>query len=120
MKVIVHLTLYCCLLMIFQVVPVGAQQFKWVRGGGSTQSIVIGSTPGATMVEATYNMCTDQNGNVYALTNVGTDAPIIADTFNMPAGGYGAPSNIFLTSYGCNGKMRWAKLIGSNDGITGL
>ena len=56
-------------------------------------------------------MCTDPNGNVYTLSNLGND-PIIADTFH--ANPYGETNNILLTSYNCSGQMRWAKLIGSS------
>lgn len=94
---------------------VNGQQFKWVRGGGSPESIVIGSTPSAQYIEGAYFICTDPNGNVYALNVVGNDPPITADTFSMPAGGYGANNNLLLTSYNCNGQMRWAKFIGSID-----
>ena len=78
-----------------------AQQFKWVTGGGTVSS----------NVEQVQSMCTDPNGNVYALSAVGND-PIVADTFHETP--YGATENILLTSYNCSGQMRWAKLIASS------
>ena len=107
----------CIACFSFSIICVNAQQFKWVRGGGTSQTITIGSTPGATIVEGTYYMCTDPDGNIYALNNVGTN-PIISDTFHRASGAYGAPSNMLITSYNCSGQMRWAKLIGSNNGVT--
>lgn len=79
------------------------QQFKWVKGGGTTDAIPSGRDD-----ESVYYMCTDPNGNVYSLSVVGAD-PIKADTFSHSACGY--HTNILLTSYRCDGTMRWAKLI---------
>ncbi len=41
--------------------------------------------------------CTDLNGNVYTLSNVGTNAPMIAVTFYRATGAFGNPQNILLT-----------------------
>lgn len=60
-------------------------------------------------------MCTDQNGNVYALSVVGNN-PIIADTFYRPSA-YGSPRNFLFTSHNCNGQMRFAKLVSANEAI---
>ena len=85
-----------------------AQQFQWVTGGGTNQS-----SPNLNInPEGVYYMCTDPNGNVYALSNVGNNA-IIADTFYRSSA-YGPDRNILLTSYTCSGQMRWAKLIASS------
>ena len=86
------------------------QQFKWVRGGGTIQD--FSSLPSRENEQVKF-MCTDPNGNVYALSQVGNN-PIVADTFHGLA--YGANENILLTSYNCSGQMRWAKLIASSGG----
>ena len=83
------------------------QQFKWVKGGGTIDAIPSGGTE-----ESVQYMCTDPNGNVYALNVVGAN-PITADTFSHPACGF--HNNILLTSYKCDGTMRWAKLINGSD-----
>ena len=100
-----------CFIMLFLCIVSGqAQQFKWVKGGGTTQDF---SASPSNMWERTEYMCTDANGNIYALSNVGTN-PIFADTFHRASGAYGANQNILLTSYNCNGQMRWAKLLANN------
>jgi hypothetical protein len=89
------------------------QQFKWVRGGGSNEVMPSGYTE-----ESVQFICTDPNGNIYALSIVGGSSPSIpvyADTFYKATGAYGSPNNALLTSYTCSGIMRWAKLIASTD-----
>ena len=85
-----------------------AQQFQWVKGGGTIYD--FSSAPGSESEQVKF-MCTDANGNVYAISQIGND-PIVADTFH--ASPYGADQNILLTSYNCAGQMRWAKLIASS------
>jgi Secretion system C-terminal sorting domain/Beta-propeller repeat/PKD domain len=85
-----------------------AQQFKWVKGGGSTDAL---SSP-STIQETTLFMCTDPNGNVYTLNRVG-NTDIVADTFYAASAG-GINNEILITSYNCSGQMRWAKLIANN------
>ncbi|MHB8207630.1 PKD domain-containing protein [Mucilaginibacter sp.] len=93
-------------------IPANAQQFKWAKGGGSNANF---SSAPSTESEQTKYICTDPDGNVYALSQVG-DNSIFADTFVRLEGAYGADQNILLTSYNCSGQMRWAKLIASNAG----
>ncbi|MBS1528667.1 MAG: T9SS type A sorting domain-containing protein, partial [Bacteroidetes bacterium] len=62
-------------------------------------------------------ICTDANKNVY-ITAVVDDDNITADTFYRassayPAGGY--RPRILLASYTCNGIMRWAKMLQSEQ-----
>ena len=92
----------CFILFFLSTYFMQAQQFKWARGGGA-------STTGD---QSVAYMCTDPNGNVYALSIVGGDAPIVADTFHSSFY-YGTNPIILITSYNCNGQMRWAKPIGS-------
>ena len=93
----------CFFTFFISITTLHAQQFKWVTGGGTVSSFT----------EQVNFMCTDPNGNVYVLSNVGND-PITADTFHATP--YGATDNILLTSYNCSGQMRWAKLIASSSG----
>lgn len=100
-------------LLISNCLNLNAQTFKWVKGGGSTADL-SGST--ITDWEASDFMCTDLHGNIYSLNIVGSPS-IVADTFHASA--YGANNAILLTSYTCNGQMRWAKLIGSGYEMKG-
>ncbi len=87
-----------------------AQQMQWVKGGGTNEtSAYLSTNP-----EGTYYMCTDPNGNVYALSIVGQNE-IFADTFYRN-GAYGVDINILLSSYNSAGQMRFAKLIASSAG----
>ncbi|PQJ09762.1 hypothetical protein CJD36_017700 [Flavipsychrobacter stenotrophus] len=89
-----------------------AQQFQWVKGGGTNQtSSYLNNNP-----EGVYYMCTDSNSNVYTLSIVGNTA-IHADTFYR-SGAYGVDLNLLVSSYDCSGQMRWAKLIGSSAGLS--
>jgi len=111
-QIVIKLSL-CFFAIILPAASIQAQQFKWVTGGGTTYD--FSSLP-SQQSEQTYYMCTDPNGNIYALSQVGNN-PIYADTFYRASGAYGADQNVLLTSYTCNGVMRWAKLIASSSGI---
>jgi len=99
-----------CLVALLLTIVSHAQQFRWVRGGGTIYDF---SLSGSIHDEQVKYMCTDHNGNIYMLSQVG-NAAITADTFHSTP--YGSTDNIVLTSYNCNGQMRWAKLIGSSGG----
>jgi len=109
-QIVIKLSL-CFFAIILPAASIQAQQFKWVTGGGTSED--FSSSPSSE--ERTEFMCTDPNGNIYALNQVGNN-PIYADTFYRSGGTYGADQNILLTSYNCNGVMRWAKLIASSGG----
>jgi hypothetical protein len=84
-----------------------AQAYSWVKGGGSTVTYAISGD-----YEQVLHMCTDSNGNVYTVSNVGT-VNILADTFYRALAHNSSPGlvhNLFA-SYNCDGTMRWAKLI---------
>jgi hypothetical protein len=102
-----HLTkiTFITLILICNLFNAQAQNFKWVKGGGAP----------TTSNQHTDFMCTDPNGNVYALSTLGGNAPLIADTFHSSFY-YGTNNIILITSYNCNGQMRWAKPIGSSGG----
>ena len=103
--------------ILLESLTVQAQQYKWVRGGGSTNSLNNGAIKG----EWVTNICTDDNGNVYQLSLVGDDN-IKADTFFLSSAFNTAPGgswHILFSSYSCNGIMRFAKVIesfGSTEG----
>ena len=111
MKQYIERIILTSILAFFCIIPSYAQQFKWVKGGGTIQD--FGSDPISTW-EQTEFMCTDPNGNIYALSLVG-NLPIYADTF-YKSGAYGVYPNTLITSYTCDGVMRWAKLIASSGG----
>ncbi|MBW7913074.1 MAG: T9SS type A sorting domain-containing protein [Taibaiella sp.] len=86
-----------------------AQHFRWLTGGGSTETLNNGVYQG----EWVTHMCTDDNGNVYTLALVG-DYNIKADTFFLSQSFHpnnGASWNTLFMSHDCNGNMRFAKLI---------
>lgn len=89
--------------------PVFAQDYQWVKGGGGSDAVAVGSSE---KNEGSYFMCTDQNRNIYSINIVGNSA-MTADTFHASSA-LGAPNNILITSYSCTGQMRWAKLIASS------
>lgn len=103
------LAIFCSLFFYF-LFSVTAQNYKWVRGGGTTASM-----SSSFHNEGSYYTCTDPHGNVYSLNIVG-NSPIYADTFYRSSA-YGAATNILVTSYNCSGQMRWAKLIGSANNL---
>ncbi len=110
MKHLIKELAICLIVLFLYSIGSHAQQFKWVKGGGTDQDL---SSLGGASAEQSEYMCTDLNGNIYTLNQIGTNA-IIADTFHRTTGAYGASHNIFVTSYTSNGLMRWAKLIASS------
>ena len=88
------LSLAILLLLLLLGADAHAQTYRWVRGGGTDQ--VLSS---AINDEAVYKMCTDPNGNVYALSTVGINS-VTADTFYWP-GGIGSSQSILFTSHNC-------------------
>ncbi len=113
MKQIIKRITLVLILIFITALPAQSQQFKWIKGGGTDQDL---SSFGSREWEQTKFMCTDPNGNIYALSIVGNN-PIYADTFYRSTGAYGASNNILITSYNCNGQMRWAKLLASSADI---
>lgn len=84
-----------------------AQSWQWgVRGGG----IADNSTGQETVVD----MATDAHGNVYALSRVnGANGSITVG--NITKNTIGGTSDMLVTSYNCNGQLRWLKVIGTNS-----
>ncbi len=98
--------LFIVLLSILFCSNLFAQQYQWVKGGGTTDDI----SPPYTK-EGSYYMCTDQNKNIYSLNVIGSHTAMTADTFTHGSTPFVVSNNILITSYNCNGVMRWAKLI---------
>ncbi len=90
-----------------------SQQYKWTTGGGSDNNTQISKE-----YDKPKYICSDENKNIYILTQVG-DHNIKADTFSLTqSSNTGLPYpliHILFASYDCNGNMRFAKLIESND-----
>ncbi len=82
------------------------QQYQWAKGGGTTDAIT-----GSYTNEGSYYMYTDQNKNVYSLNIIGSHSTMTADTFTHSATPFVVSNNVLVTSYNCNGVMRWAKLL---------
>ncbi|MBS1528665.1 MAG: T9SS type A sorting domain-containing protein [Bacteroidetes bacterium] len=87
-----------------------AQNYKWLKGGGSSTPTSFGPTS-----NRVRQICTDANKNIY-ITAVVDDDNITADTFyrassDFPSGGY--VPRLLLASYTCDGTLRWAKMLQS-------
>ncbi len=100
---------FFCLILIIASFSASAQDYQWVKGGGGSDAVSVGSSE---KNEGSYFVCTDQNRNIYSINIVGNSA-MTADTFHASSA-LGAPNNILITSYTCTGQMRWAKLIASS------
>jgi hypothetical protein len=105
-------------IILFYALAGYSQSYDWITGGGSTEDM----NPAQSFTwEKVTNMCTDDNGNLYTTSVVGS-SNIVADTFNLLAAHNTAYSQIhvLLSSYRCDGTMRWSKLIeSSNDTYIG-
>lgn len=103
------------LVWFFTLLPqiIFAQAVNWARGGGT-----VWGTSVSTAHERAKLMTVDDNGNVYVASFIASGI-VYADTFS---GGTLSSGNILLSSYDCDGNMRWAKLITSRSGceVTGM
>jgi len=106
---IVYIRLLVCFIVVFlDILPLYAQQYQWANGGGTTISdVYYDNHP-----ERTQYICTDANGNVYALSNIGY-YDVYADT-SFIGYSYEENANMVVTSYNCEGKLRWSKIITSS------
>ncbi len=100
--------LVCFIALLIHSPALHAQQYQWVNGGGSTADLYVDMEND---FERVLYMCTDLNGNIYALSNV--------NYYTVYAGGdtidtYGG-DNLLISSYNCFGQQRWAKAITSTD-----
>jgi len=88
-----------------------AQSYKWIKGGGSTTTMLY-----SRLDEQVTQMCTDANKNLYITSFLGDN--VKADTFVVAAthnNGYGSYSHLIFASYRCDGTMRWAKILESEN-----
>ena len=96
----------CFFIFFAGVSSLHAQTFNWVTGGGTPEDL---SGQPSQYWEQTKFICTDANGNIYALSQIGNYYSVVADTFSQYS--IGVNPNVLLTSYNCSGQMRWAKLL---------
>jgi hypothetical protein len=80
-----------------------AQTWQWAVGGGSSNNSAI-----ADQFERIEDIALDVHGNVYTLSNVGTNDINVGGVL-VPGWTYG---NIMINSFTCDGAFRWAKIIG--------
>ncbi len=88
------------------------QEWKWAKYGGSNDDI-----PGGfySMPEKVVSMATDPQGNIFALSPVGISQLEIdgvpKESYSSYAGG-DATLDYMISSFSCEGELRWAKVIG--------
>jgi PKD repeat protein len=97
---------WCFLALFFSFFSANGQQYSWAKGGGTTTAALI-----PIEYEQGLHNCTDANGNVYQVSQV-NGYGVTADTFSATA--YDNYENLLISSYTCDGVMRWAKLITSS------
>lgn len=103
-RYVIILTVLCLLLTATES---QSQSWRWGARGGSA-SFEAGDW------ETVKDMATDQNGNIYVLSNVYTSGINVTGGGNSVTG-FGR-ENVLITSYRCDGSFRWKKLIGGpND-----
>lgn len=89
------------------IINLQAQDFRWGKRGGSTTLAGLGGPPWENVVD----MATDRNGNTYILSNVLKNNIDVSGTLRQ---GYGQTDEM-LSSYSCDGKLRWVKLLGTKE-----
>ena len=89
------------LLFVFTTHITNGQTWQWGKSGGSFESV-----QGNEKVES---MITDNDGNVYILTRIGTNGLQIDGN---PKEAYGNP-DYMIASFSCSGEYRWSRVIGS-------
>jgi PKD repeat protein len=90
-------------LLIFSVNFSHAQTWQWAVGGGSSNNSAI-----ADQFERIEDIALDVHGNVYTLSNVGTNDINVG---GVPVVGW-QYGNILVNSFTCDGALRWSKIIG--------
>jgi PKD repeat protein len=97
-------------ILFFSASIANAQSYKWVKGGGSTTNLPSNE-------EHVKFMCTDDNGNLYVVADMGM-MNILADTFYRAAArNISTGVHNFIASYNCNGALRWAKMLEGYGGV---
>ena len=91
-----------------------AQNWRWaVRGGGSYDEVRTGRDD-----ETVIDMATDKNGNLYVLSNLYPESNDL-DVSGTLLTGYGV-TDIVISSYKCDGSLRWTKVIGAGADDRGV
>ncbi len=93
-----------------------SQTLQWGKRGGSSDPI------GGGLVmrhEQVVSMVADHQGNVFALSPVGISSLNIdgvpKENYSAYDGGGGPGLDYMISSFDCNGELRWAKVIGGPD-----
>ncbi len=100
---ILSLSIWC----LVSFYPINAQDFQWIRGGGSSDSISYD--------ERVIDIATDSERNVYVVSHVGLANLRIDGHIKTSWDTYPYPSDIQLSSFTCDGAYRWSKIIGGYD-----
>lgn len=96
------LTLFSCFFFTFS----HAQSWQWVKRFGSSENKI----PGKGQDEQIIDMKLDSHGNVYVLTSVMNNSLNASGIPQTPIG----LDDIMLSSFDCDGNLRWNKVIGTN------
>ena len=91
--------------------PLNAQTWQWGKRLGSTYLTGTQSDN-----EIISDITTDNAGNIYVAGLVRTSQTISADTHTVPSSFSSFANNIQLSSYRCDGSLRWSKIIGTTNG----
>ncbi len=91
--------------------PLNAQSWQWGKRLGSTY--ITGTQSDN---EIMSDLTSDNAGNIYVAGLVRTSQTISADTHTIPASFSSFSNNIQLSSYRCDGSLRWSKIIGTPNG----
>lgn len=108
----IYLSFYAILFILLYSPSLSAQQFLWGVRGGSTDDAISGVTDD----ERVYDITTDVNGNVYAISAIAASnsAYLGLTALNTYASPTVHSTNLLITSYSCNGTLRWKKVIGGD------
>jgi PKD repeat protein len=100
------------LLSLFLPAMAVGQEWQWAKFGGSNDNIQLA---GISKPEQVTNMATDPEGNVFVLSPVGISSLEVDGLPKQSFGGYAggfATVDQMISSFACDGTLRWAKVIG--------
>ncbi|MBC7643190.1 MAG: T9SS type A sorting domain-containing protein [Flavobacterium sp.] len=81
-----------------------AQSFQWIKSGGSAE------TPYGNDGEGAFSVVTDSQKNIYTISYVGNvDRFVDGTPINSYFGSAGS-TDFVISSFACNGSLRWTKL----------
>jgi len=96
----------------FPFYTITAQDFQWIKDGGSAESIDSYYLSG----EEVLDLVTDSQRNVYVIAPVGLSDLNIDGHPKTNWSGYPNPVDYVLASFTCNGTYRWSKMLGGGYG----